>query len=46
MKLASDLHIDGLVPGDNLRADIIRRFATLTVKIDSGYPRRRPVLPV
>jgi len=24
----------------------IRRFATLTAKIDTGYPRRRPVLPV
>ena len=31
---------------DDLRADLIRRFATLTAKIDTGYPRRRPVLPV
>jgi hypothetical protein len=29
-----------------LRADLIRRFATLTAKIDTGYPRRRPILPV
>jgi acetyl-CoA carboxylase carboxyltransferase component len=46
LKLASDLHIDGIVPGDDLRAELIRRFATLTTKIDGGYPRRRPVLPV
>jgi acetyl-CoA carboxylase carboxyltransferase component len=46
MKLASDLHIDALIPGDDLRADLIRRFATMTAKIDTGYPRRRPVLPV
>jgi acetyl-CoA carboxylase carboxyltransferase component len=46
MKLASDLHIDALVPGDDLRADLIRRLATMTAKIDTGYPRRRPVLPV
>jgi acetyl-CoA carboxylase carboxyltransferase component len=46
MKLASDLHIDALVPGDDLRADLIRRFATMTAKIDTGYPRKRPVVPV
>ena len=46
MKLASDLHLDGIVPGDDLRGELIRRFATLTTKTDSGYPRRRPVLPV
>jgi hypothetical protein len=44
VKLASDLHID-LVSGDDLRANLIRRFATMTAKIDHGYPRRRPVLP-
>jgi acetyl-CoA carboxylase carboxyltransferase component len=46
VKLASDLHIDALVSGDDLRANLIRRFATMTAKIDHGYPRRRPVLPV
>lgn len=46
VKLASDLHIDALVSGDDLRANLIRRFATMTAKIDRGYPRRRPVLPV
>jgi acetyl-CoA carboxylase carboxyltransferase component len=46
LKLAADLHIDALVSGDDLRADLIRRFAVLSAKLDSGYPRRRPVLPV
>jgi acetyl-CoA carboxylase carboxyltransferase component len=46
MKLASDLHVDAVVPGDGLRDDLIRRFATMTAKIDFAYPRRRPVLPV
>jgi acetyl-CoA carboxylase carboxyltransferase component len=46
VKLASDLHVDALVPGDDLRKDLIRRFATMRAKTDSSYPRRRPVLPV
>ena len=46
LKLAADLHIDAIVSGDDLRADLIRRFAVLSAKVDSGYPRRRPVLPV
>jgi acetyl-CoA carboxylase carboxyltransferase component len=46
LKLASDLHVDAIVPGDSLRADLIRRFAIMTAKIESNYPRRRPVLPV
>jgi acetyl-CoA carboxylase carboxyltransferase component len=45
-KLASDLHIDAIVPGDELRAELIRRFANMGAKIDGGYPRRRPVVPV
>jgi acetyl-CoA carboxylase carboxyltransferase component len=45
-KLASDLHVDALVPGDELRRDLMRRFATMGAKTDAGYPRRRPVLPV
>ena len=45
-KLASDLHVDALVPGDDLRKDLIRRFATMGAKTDCGYPRRRPVMPV
>jgi acetyl-CoA carboxylase carboxyltransferase component len=46
LKLASDLHVDALVPGDELRQDLIRRFATMGEKVDRGYPRRRPVVPV
>jgi acetyl-CoA carboxylase carboxyltransferase component len=46
LKLASDLHVDALVPGDKLRGDLIRRFATMGAKVDRGYPRRRPVVPV
>jgi acetyl-CoA carboxylase carboxyltransferase component len=45
-KLASDLHVDAVVPGDELRGELVRRFATMGGKIDSGYPRRRPVVPV
>jgi methylmalonyl-CoA decarboxylase subunit alpha len=46
VKLASDLHVDGLVSGDDLRDELIRRYANLTEKLDGGYPRKRPVLPV
>jgi acetyl-CoA carboxylase carboxyltransferase component len=46
LRLASDLHIDAIVPGDDLREELIRRYATLTEKINNGYPRKRPVLPV
>ena len=45
-KLASDLHLDAIVPGSDLRADLIRRFATMGAKLDSGYPRKRSVVPV
>ncbi len=45
-KLASDLHLDAIVPGDDLRAELIRRFATMGAKLDSGYPRKRAVVPV
>jgi acetyl-CoA carboxylase carboxyltransferase component len=46
VKLASDLHVDALVPGDDLREELIRRYANLSEKLDGGYPRKRPVLPV
>jgi len=45
-KLASDLHVDAVIPGDELRAELIRRFAPMGGKLDRGYPRRRPVTPV
>lgn len=46
VKLAADLHIDGIVSGDDLRDELIRRYANLTEKLDGGYPRKRAVLPV
>ena len=46
LKLASDLHIDAIVGGDDLREELIRRYATMTEKLDGGYPRKRAVLPV
>jgi acetyl-CoA carboxylase carboxyltransferase component len=46
LKLAANLHIDAIVPGDNLRAELIRRFATATRKRVQGYAKRRSVLPV
>jgi acetyl-CoA carboxylase carboxyltransferase component len=46
LKLAANLHVDAVVPGDDLRAELTRRFATLESKSVTGYPRRRPVTPV
>jgi acetyl-CoA carboxylase carboxyltransferase component len=46
IKLASNLHVDAIVPGDELRAELIRRLAVTEAKTVTGYTRRRPVLPV
>src|SRR5580765_1604780 len=46
VKLASNLHVDAVVPGDNLRAELVRRFEAAAGKRVVGYERRRPVLPV
>ncbi len=46
MKLASNLHVDAVVAGDHLRADLIRRFDAAGSKRVVGYERRRAVLPV
>jgi hypothetical protein len=35
-----------VVPGDDLRAELIRRFAAAAGKSVTGYARRRSVLPV
>jgi acetyl-CoA carboxylase carboxyltransferase component len=45
-KLASNLHVDAVVPGDELRTELCRRLAATGAKSVPGYPRRRPVLPV
>jgi acetyl-CoA carboxylase carboxyltransferase component len=46
LKLAAELHVDAITPGDQLRAELVRRFANTASKSVSGYARRRPVLPV
>jgi methylmalonyl-CoA decarboxylase subunit alpha len=46
VKLAANGHVDAIVPGDELRAELVRRFSVLTTKQDTSYDRRRPVLPV
>jgi acetyl-CoA carboxylase carboxyltransferase component len=45
-KLASELHVDAIVPGDRLRHELSRRFEAAARRRDPGLPRRRSVLPV
>jgi acetyl-CoA carboxylase carboxyltransferase component len=46
LKLAANLHVDAVVPGDDLRDDLIRRLAAAASKSVTGFARRRSVLPV
>ncbi|HET6280860.1 MAG TPA: acyl-CoA carboxylase subunit beta [Polyangia bacterium] len=46
LKLAANLHVDAIVPGDDLRAELLRRLAATDGKTVPSYPRRRAVLPV
>ena len=46
VKLAANLHIDAVVNGDRLRAELIRRFEVTAAKRVPAYERRRAVLPV
>ncbi len=46
VKLAANLHVDAIVPGDGLRDELIRRFELLASKVDLPLYRRRAVLPV
>ena len=46
VKLASNLHVDAVVSGDGLRAELVRRFEVAGGKRVPGYERRRAVLPV
>jgi acetyl-CoA carboxylase carboxyltransferase component len=46
LKLASNLHVDAVVHGDHLRAELVRRFAAAASKVVPAPARRRPVLPV
>jgi methylmalonyl-CoA decarboxylase subunit alpha len=45
-KLASDLHIDGIVPGDGLRDELARRLEYMEHKRDFRYPKKHAVYPV
>ena len=46
VKLASNLHVDAVVSGDDLRAELVRRFEATGSKRVVGYERRRAILPV
>src|SRR3569623_675353 len=46
VKLASNLHVDAVVPGDSLRGELLRRYAAAAGKRVTGFERRRAVLPV
>ncbi|HLK88264.1 MAG TPA: acyl-CoA carboxylase subunit beta [Polyangia bacterium] len=45
-KLAADLHVDAIVRGDDLRAELCRRFAAAARKRTFQWPRKRSVTPV
>jgi acetyl-CoA carboxylase carboxyltransferase component len=45
-KLAAELHIDAVVPGEALRDELVRRFAIAADKREVRYPKRRSVVPV
>jgi hypothetical protein len=38
--------VDAITPADELRAELVRRFANATTKTVTGYPRKRSILPV
>ena len=45
-KLASEMLIDGIVAGSELRAELIKRFAFAESKQHAFPPRRNPIVPV
>ncbi|MFZ9888239.1 MAG: carboxyl transferase domain-containing protein, partial [Myxococcota bacterium] len=45
-KLASELVIDAIVPGDRLRAELARRLQYMTTKVDQRFPKKHGVTPV
>jgi acetyl-CoA carboxylase carboxyltransferase component len=45
-KLAAENHVDAVVPGDELRGELERRFAMYASKKVPLYPKRRSVVPV
>ena len=46
MKLASELVIDGIVPGSKLRSEIVTRFERLAGKATKRHARKHIVPPV
>jgi acetyl-CoA carboxylase carboxyltransferase component len=46
LRLASNLHVDAVVSGDHLRAELGLRFEAARSKRVTGYERRRAILPV
>ena len=46
VKLASNLHVDAVIPGEDLRVELVRRYAIAESKSVISLPRRRSVLPV
>jgi len=45
-KLASELVVDAIVPGDGLRAELVRRLSYMRDKRDERYPKKHCVYPV
>jgi acetyl-CoA carboxylase carboxyltransferase component len=45
-KLAADLHLDAVVPGEQLRSELARRLDAAAGKRSFSWPRKRAVLPV
>jgi acetyl-CoA carboxylase carboxyltransferase component len=45
-KLAADLHVDAIIAGDDLRAELLRRLDAARGKRSHQWPRKRAVLPV
>jgi acetyl-CoA carboxylase carboxyltransferase component len=46
MKLASELVIDGVIPSDTLREELVRRFAVYARKKEARPPKKHIVPPV
>jgi acetyl-CoA carboxylase carboxyltransferase component len=46
LKLASELVIDGIVPGDELRRELVRRFAFYREGYELPSARKHGVVPV
>ena len=45
-RLASELVVDAIVPGDSLRAELVRRLQYMQTKQERPYPKKHGVYPV